>query len=64
LIAAEVDDLRESWMVHADAVLADEQLIATVYETLAKRRPKSGSHGRRGTPAEVVLASVGSQVHP
>jgi hypothetical protein len=25
LIAAEVDDLRESWMVRADALLADEQ---------------------------------------
>jgi hypothetical protein len=28
LIAAEVDDLRESWMGHADALLADEQLMA------------------------------------
>jgi IS5 family transposase len=55
LITAEVDDLREPWMVHADAVLADEQLVATVYEALAKRHPKSRSRGRRGTPAEVVL---------
>jgi IS5 family transposase len=55
LIAAEVDDLREPWMAQADAVLADEQLVATVYEALAKRHPKSRSRGRQGTPAEVVL---------
>jgi transposase-like protein DUF772 len=55
LIAMEVDDLRESWMAHADAVLADEQLVATVYEALAKRRPNSRRRGRQGTPAEVVL---------
>jgi IS5 family transposase len=29
LIAAAVDDLREPWMAHADAVLADEQLRTT-----------------------------------
>jgi IS5 family transposase len=55
LIAAEVDDLREGWMAHADEVLADEQLMAVVYEALAKRHPHSRSRGRRGTPAEVVL---------
>jgi IS5 family transposase len=55
LISAEVDDLREPWMAHADAVLADEQLIATVYEALAKRRPNSRRRGRRGNPAEIVL---------
>ena len=55
LIAAEVDDLCEDWMKHADQVLADELLVAAVYEALAKRRPKSRSRGRQGTPAEVVL---------
>ena len=55
LIAAEVDDLREPWMAHADAVLADEQLMTTVYEALAKRHPRSRNRGRRGAPAEVVL---------
>jgi IS5 family transposase len=55
LIAAEVDDLREPWMMHADAVLADEQLMTTVYQALAKRHPNSRSRGRRGTPAEIVL---------
>jgi IS5 family transposase len=55
LIAAEIEGLCEPWMVHADAVLADEQLMTTVYEALAKRHPKSRSRGRRGTSAEVVL---------
>ena len=55
LIAAEVGDLREDWMEHADAVLADEALVAAVYEALGKRHPKSKSRGRQGTPAEVVL---------
>jgi transposase, IS5 family len=36
LIAEEVSDLREDWMNHADAVLADESIIAVVYEALAK----------------------------
>src|SRR5262249_33208369 len=55
LIAGEVRDLREEWMRQADQVLADEQIVAVVYEALAKRWPKSRSRGRRGTPAEVVL---------
>src|SRR5271169_3751371 len=55
LIAAEVDDLCEDWMRHADQVLADEVLVAAVYEALGKRRPKSRSRGRQATPAEVVL---------
>jgi IS5 family transposase len=42
-------------MRYADQVLADEQIVAAVYEALAKRHPKSRSRGRRGTPAEVVL---------
>jgi len=55
LIAEEVSDLREPWMKHADAVLADEDIVTAVYEALAKRHPKSRSRGRRGTPAEMVL---------
>jgi transposase, IS5 family len=55
LIAAEVNDLREDWMKHADTVLADEAIVAAVYEALAKRHPKSRSRGRRGAPAEMVL---------
>jgi transposase, IS5 family len=55
LIAEEVSDLREDWMEYADQVLADEAIVAAVYEGLARRHPKSRSRGRRGTPAEVVL---------
>jgi transposase, IS5 family len=55
LIAEEVSDLRENWMKHADEVLADEAIVATVYEALAKRHPKSRCRGRRGAPADMVL---------
>ncbi len=55
LIAQEISYLRESWMIHADAVLADEDVVAAVYEALAKRHPKSRCRGRRGAPAEMVL---------
>ena len=36
-------------------MLADEAIVAAVYEALAKRHPKSRSRGRLGAPAEVVL---------
>jgi transposase, IS5 family len=55
LIAEEVSDLWEDWMRPADQGLDDDQLLATVYEVLAKRSPKSRTRGRRSTPAEVVL---------
>jgi len=55
LISEEVSDLRESWMKHADRVLADEQIVAAVYEALARRHPRSRGRGRLGAPAEVVL---------
>jgi len=55
LIAEEVSDLREDWMEYADEVLADEEIVAIVYEALAKRHANSRRRGRRGTPADVVL---------
>ena len=55
LIAEEVKDLHEDWMRHADQVLADKEIVAAVYEALARRHPHSRSRGRRGAPAEVVL---------
>ena len=55
LIVEEVSDLWDDWMRFADKVLEDEQLLTTVYEALTKRRPKSRTRGRLGTPAEVVL---------
>ena len=42
-------------MEHADRMLADEQIVAAVYEALARRHPKSRSRGRLGAPAEIVL---------
>ena len=55
LIAGEVSDLREKWMTHADEILGDEEIVAAVYEALAKRHPKSRSRGRPAAPAEMVL---------
>ena len=55
LIAEEVSDLREEWMQYVDEVLADDHIVAAVYEALAKRHPKSRSRGRLGSPAETVL---------
>ena len=42
-------------MQHADAVLADEDIVAAVYEALARRHPMSRRRGRRRAPAEMVL---------
>src|ERR1700704_6893546 len=58
LIDEEVSDLREDWMKHADAVLADEAIVAAVYEALARRHPKSRSRGRLGAPAEMGVRLV------
>src|SRR5262249_29312116 len=55
LIAEEVDGLYEEWMVHADGVLADEGIVMTAYEALAKRHRLSRTRGRRGICAEVVV---------
>ena len=55
LIAAEVSDLREDWMKHADRVLDDEQIVAAVYDALGRRHRKSRSRGRLAAPAEMVL---------
>jgi IS5 family transposase len=55
LIAEEVGELWEDWMRQIDEVLADPELLDTVYEALARRWPLSRTRGRKGTPAEVVL---------
>src|ERR1700741_1920971 len=54
-VAEEVADLREDWMIHADQILDDENIVAAVYEALSKRHPKSRSRGRHGAPAEMAL---------
>jgi IS5 family transposase len=48
-------DLYEPWMVHADRLLEDDELLDTVYEALTRRHPNSRRHGRPSFPAEVVL---------
>jgi transposase, IS5 family len=55
LIAEEVMGLHEGWMIHADRVLADDQILAATFEALSKRRSLSRTRGRRGYAAEVVL---------
>src|SRR5215470_8375244 len=42
-------------MPHADEVLADEEIVALVYEAMAKRHPKNRSRSRHGSQAEMVL---------
>jgi hypothetical protein len=59
LIAEEVSDLREEWMTHTDEILRDEEIVAAVYEALAKRHPNSRSRGR---PAGAAPAR--SQAYP
>ena len=53
LISEEVSDLWDDWMRAADQVLDDDQLLTTVYEALAKRRPNSRTRGRLGTPGDI-----------
>jgi hypothetical protein len=51
-----VDEARRSEPAPAKAgVLGDKQIVAAVYQALAKRHPQSRTRGRPGTPAEVVL---------
>jgi IS5 family transposase len=54
-VADTVVDLQEAWMRHADAILDDEDLLATVYDALARRHPRSRTRGRHAAPAEMVL---------
>src|SRR3954471_11651177 len=51
LIAAEIKDLHEVWMPHADIILADDEIVHAVHQALVKRHPKSLRRGRPGFPA-------------
>jgi IS5 family transposase len=55
LIDEEVEGLFEEWMVHADQVLADDEIVLAVYRALARRHLLSPTRGRRGFCAETVL---------
>jgi IS5 family transposase len=50
-----VSGLVPAELLRLDAVLADEALREAVVERLARRRPRSRTYGRPGTPADVVL---------
>src|SRR6202040_1840483 len=50
------DEARRTEPAPAKAwVLGDKEIVAAIYEALAKRHPQSRTRGRPGTPAEVVL---------
>jgi IS5 family transposase len=55
IVAEDVRSLWEPWMVQADELLNDEELIDRVYEAQGKRHEKSPIRGRSQTPAEMVL---------
>jgi len=50
-----VEGLVEPALERLDQLLADEQLMEAVAVQMAKRRPRSRTHGRAGTPVEVAL---------
>ncbi|HVY94312.1 MAG TPA: ISNCY family transposase [Bryobacteraceae bacterium] len=55
IVAEDVRSLWEPWMVEADNLLSDDELIDRVYEAQGKRHEKSQTRGRSQTPAEMVL---------
>jgi len=55
VVAEDVKGLWEPWMVEADKLLEDDELIDCVYEAQGGRRPHSRTRGRSQTPAEIVL---------
>jgi transposase, IS5 family len=55
MIDEDVRALWEPWMVQADRVLEDEELIDRVWEAQGQRHEHSATKGRAQTPAEMVL---------
>jgi IS5 family transposase len=45
----------EGWMLKVDTLLEEDELVEVVHRALQRRRPKSGTRGRKATPAEAVL---------
>jgi IS5 family transposase len=54
-VADTVVELQEAWMRHADTILDDDELLATVHDALGRRHPQSRTRGRHAAPAEMVL---------
>jgi IS5 family transposase len=55
VVAEDVKALWEPWMLEADKLLDDEELIEHVYDAQGKRHKNSRFLGRSQTPAEMVL---------
>jgi transposase, IS5 family len=55
VVNEDVRALWEAWMVEADKLLEDEELIDLVYEAQGERHKHSPTRGRSQTPAEMAL---------
>jgi IS5 family transposase len=55
VVDEDVRALWEPWMVEADQLLKDEELIELVYEAQGERHEHSATRGRWQTPAETAL---------
>jgi IS5 family transposase len=55
MIDEDVRALWEPWMIQADRLLDDEELIDRVFEAQGERHQHSATKGRAQTPAEMVL---------
>jgi transposase, IS5 family len=55
MIDEDVRALWEPWMIPADRLLEDEELIDRVFEAQGERHEHSATKGRSQTPAEMVL---------
>lgn len=55
VVDLDVRALWEPWMVEADKLLEDEELIDVVYEAQGERHEHSSTRGRSQTPAEMAL---------
>jgi transposase, IS5 family len=55
MIDEDVRALWEPWMIQADRLLDDEELIDRVFEAQGERHEHSATRGRSQTPAEMVL---------
>ena len=55
MIDEDVRALWEPWMIQADRLLDDDELIDRVFEAQGERHRHSATKGRSQTPAEVVL---------
>jgi IS5 family transposase len=55
MVDEDVRTLYEPWMIQADRLLEDEELIDSVFVAQGQRHQHSASRGRSQTPAEMVL---------